>query len=111
MEDMAILTGGKAFFESLGVKLENIELADLGRAKKVIIDKENTTIIEGAGATSDIQARIKQIETEYEKSTSDYDVKNCKSVRPSWSVASRRSASVEQPRPKSKRRRCVTKTL
>ncbi len=73
MEDMAILTGGKAFFESLGVKLENIELADLGRAKKVIIDKENTTIIEGAGATSDIQARIKQIETEYEKSTSDYD--------------------------------------
>ncbi len=73
MEDMAILTGGKAFFESLGVKLENIELADLGRAKKVIIDKENTTIIEGAGAGSDIQARIKQIETEYEKSTSDYD--------------------------------------
>ncbi|MDX1927441.1 MAG: chaperonin GroEL [Pirellulaceae bacterium] len=73
MEDMAILTGGKAFFESLGVKLENIELADLGRAKKVIIDKENTTIIEGAGARSDIQARIKQIETEYEKSTSDYD--------------------------------------
>ncbi|QDV82077.1 chaperonin GroEL [Planctomycetes bacterium TBK1r] len=73
MEDMAILTGGKAFFESLGVKLENIELADLGRAKKVIIDKDNTTIIEGAGKTDDIKARIKQIETEHEKSTSDYD--------------------------------------
>ncbi len=73
LEDMAILTGGKAFFESLGVKLENIELTDLGRAKKVIIDKENTTIIEGAGKTSDIQARIKQIETECDKSTSDYD--------------------------------------
>ncbi|WP_372718362.1 chaperonin GroEL [Novipirellula sp.] len=73
MEDMAILTGGKAFFESLGVKLESIELADLGRAKKVIIDKENTTIIEGAGKTEDIHARIRQIETEYDKSTSDYD--------------------------------------
>ncbi|WP_182865149.1 chaperonin GroEL [Stieleria mannarensis] len=73
LEDMAILTGGKAFFESLGVKLENIQLADLGRAKKVILDKDNTTIIEGAGKTSDIQARIKQIETECEKSTSDYD--------------------------------------
>ena len=73
MEDMAILTGGKAFFESLGVKLENVELTDLGRAKKVVIDKDNTTFIEGAGKTDDIQARIKQIETEHEKSTSDYD--------------------------------------
>jgi chaperonin GroEL len=73
MEDMAILTGGRALFESLGVKLENIDLADLGRAKKVIIDKDNTTIIEGAGKTSDIQARIKQIDLELEKSTSDYD--------------------------------------
>tara|TARA_R110002049_G_scaffold288423_1_gene470947 strand:- start:133704 stop:135329 length:1626 start_codon:yes stop_codon:yes gene_type:complete len=73
MEDMAILTGGKAFLESLGVQLENIELADLGRAKKVIIDKDNTTIIEGAGPTDDIQARIKQIETESDKSTSEYD--------------------------------------
>ena len=73
MEDMAILTGGRALFESLGVKLENVDLKDLGRATKVIIDKDNTTIIEGAGKTSDIQARIKQIEHEYEKSTSDYD--------------------------------------
>lgn len=73
MEDIAALTGGRALFESLGTKLENVELTDLGRAKKVIIDKDNTTIIEGAGKTDDIQSRIQQIQTEYEKSTSDYD--------------------------------------
>ncbi len=73
LEDIAILTGGRALFESLGIKLENVELADLGRAKKVIVTKDTTTIIEGAGKTSDIKARIAQIEHEYEKSTSDYD--------------------------------------
>ncbi len=73
MEDIAILTGGQAIFEALGVKLENLTLNDLGRAKKVIIDKDNTTIIEGAGKSDDIKARIAQLRREIENSTSDYD--------------------------------------
>jgi chaperonin GroEL len=73
MEDIAILTGGTAVFESLGIKLETLPLTDLGRAKKVIVDKDNTTIIEGAGKTADIKARIEQIRREIENSTSDYD--------------------------------------
>src|SRR5947209_16401895 len=73
LEDIAILTGGKAIFEDLGIQLESIQLTDLGRAKKVKIDKDNTTIIEGAGKKPAIQARIQQIQRELEKSTSDYD--------------------------------------
>jgi chaperonin GroEL len=73
LEDIAILTGGKAIFEDLGIKLENVTLSDLGRAKKVKIDKDNTTIIEGAGKKQVIQARIQTIQKELEKSTSDYD--------------------------------------
>jgi chaperonin GroEL len=73
LEDIAILTGGTAIFESLGLKLENLPLTDLGRAKKVIVDKDNTTIIEGAGKSSDIKARIDQLRREIEGSTSDYD--------------------------------------
>ena len=73
MEDIAILTGGTAIFEALGVKLESLKLTDLGRAKKVIIDKDNTTIIEGAGKSGDIKARIDQIRREIENSSSDYD--------------------------------------
>lgn len=73
MEDIAILTGGTAIFESLGIKLENLPITDLGRAKKVIIDKDNTTIIQGAGKTDDIKARIEQIRREIDNSTSDYD--------------------------------------
>ena len=73
LEDIGILTGGTPVFESLGIKLENLTAADLGRAKKVIIDKDNTTIIEGAGKSSDIKARIEQIRREIENSTSDYD--------------------------------------
>ena len=73
MEDIAILTGGSAIFEALGVKLESVDLPQLGRAKKIIIDKDNTTIIEGAGKTSDIKARIDQIRREIDNSTSDYD--------------------------------------
>jgi chaperonin GroEL len=73
LEDIAILTGGKAVFENLGVKLENLGLEMLGRAKRVIIDKDNTTIVEGAGKAAEIKARIAQIEQENEKSTSDYD--------------------------------------
>jgi chaperonin GroEL len=73
LEDIAILTGGKAIFEDLGIQLESVQLTDLGRAKKVKIDKDNTTIIEGAGKKPAIQARIQQIQRELEKSTSDYD--------------------------------------
>ena len=70
---MAILSGGQAIFESLGIKLENLTIGELGRAKKVIVDKDNTTIIEGAGKSADIKARIDQIRREIENSTSDYD--------------------------------------
>jgi chaperonin GroEL len=73
LEDIAVLTGGTAVFEALGVKLENLPLTDLGRAKKVIVDKDNTTIIEGSGKTEDIKARIEQIRREISNSTSDYD--------------------------------------
>ncbi|MCL6501841.1 MAG: chaperonin GroEL [Pirellulales bacterium] len=73
LEDIAILTGGLAVFESLGKKLEHLPLSDLGRAKKVIVDKDNTTIIEGAGSSENIKARIEQIRREREQSTSDYD--------------------------------------
>jgi len=74
LSDIAILTGGQAIFEDLGLELENIELSQLGRAKRITIDKENTTIIEGAGTTEEIKGRIEQIKTEIDKSTSDYDV-------------------------------------
>jgi chaperonin GroEL len=73
LEDIAILTGGVALFESLGRKLENITLADLGRAKKVVVDKDNTTVIEGAGKSSDIKGRIEQLRREIENTKSDYD--------------------------------------
>ena len=73
LEDIAILTGGTAIFESLGIKLENISLADLGRAKKIVIDKDNTTIIEGAGKSADIKGRIEQLRREIENTKSDYD--------------------------------------
>jgi chaperonin GroEL len=73
LEDIAILTGATAVFENLGMKLEGLGLAELGRAKKVIVDKDNTTIIEGAGKSADIKARIEQIRREIEAATSDYD--------------------------------------
>src|ERR1700722_4618072 len=73
LEDIAVLTGGKAISEDLGVKLENVKLEELGRAKKVTIDKDNTTIIAGAGKAVDIEARIRQLRTQIDDSTSDYD--------------------------------------
>jgi chaperonin GroEL len=73
LEDIAILTGGKAVTEDLGIKLENVKLEDLGRAKKVTIDKDNTTVIEGAGSARDIEGRVKQIRTQIDETTSDYD--------------------------------------
>lgn len=73
LEDIAVLTGGTAIMESLGLKLETLELDKLGRARKVIVDKDSTTIIEGAGDAAAIRGRVAQIEAEYDKSTSDYD--------------------------------------
>jgi chaperonin GroEL len=73
LEDIAVLTGGKAITEDLGIKIENLKLEDLGRAKKVVIDKDNTTIIEGSGNARDIEGRVKQIRTQIEETTSDYD--------------------------------------
>jgi len=73
LQDIAIMVGGTAIFEDLGIKLENLTLQDLGTAKKVVVDKDNTTIIEGGGKTSDLKARIDQIRRELENSSSDYD--------------------------------------
>ncbi len=73
LEDIAILTGGRCLSEDLGIKLENLTLDDLGQAKRVTIDKENTTLVEGAGKTSDIQGRVNQIRKQIEETTSDYD--------------------------------------
>jgi chaperonin GroEL len=73
LEDIAVLTGGKCITEDLGIKLENLALEDLGRAKRLVIDKENTTIIEGEGKPADIQGRVAQIKRQIEETTSDYD--------------------------------------
>src|SRR4029078_1146076 len=73
IEDIAILTVGKVISEDLGIKLENVKLEDLGTARRVTIDQENTTIIDGGGETIDFQARMKTLKTQIEDSTSDYD--------------------------------------
>jgi chaperonin GroEL len=73
LEDIAILTGGKAITEDLGIKLENLQLEDLGKAKKVVLDKDNTTIVEGAGKAAAIDGRVKQLRTQIDETTSDYD--------------------------------------
>jgi hypothetical protein len=73
LEDIGVLTGGKVISEDLGIKLENVQLADLGRAKKITVDKDNTTIVEGTGKPLDIQGRVKQLRTQVEDTTSDYD--------------------------------------
>jgi chaperonin GroEL len=73
LEDIAILTGGKMIAEDLGIKLENLKIEDLGQAKRVTIDKDNTTIVEGAGKKADIEGRVKQIRAQVEETTSDYD--------------------------------------
>jgi len=73
LQDIAILTGGKAITEDLGIKLENVQMGDLGQAKKVTIDKDNTTIVEGKGKAADIEGRVKEIRSQIDKTTSDYD--------------------------------------
>ena len=73
LEDVAVLTGGKAITEDLGIKLENVKIEDLGRAKKITLDKDNTTIVGGAGRASEIEVRVRQIRAQLEETTSDYD--------------------------------------
>jgi chaperonin GroEL len=73
LEDIATLTGGKAVTEDLGIKLENLKLEDLGQAKKIVVDKDNTTLVDGAGSSKEIEGRIKQIRAQIEETTSDYD--------------------------------------
>src|SRR5579864_8208818 len=73
LQDIAILTGGKAITEDLGIKLENVQISDLGQAKKITIDKDNTTIVEGKGKAAEIEGRVREIRSQVEKSTSDYD--------------------------------------
>jgi chaperonin GroEL len=73
LEDIAILTGGQVVSEDLGIKLENISLESLGKAKRVSIDKDNSTIVDGAGARSALEGRVKQIRAQIEETTSDYD--------------------------------------
>jgi len=89
LEDIAILTGGELIAEDLGIKLENVTLAQLGRAKRVRIDKETTTVIDGAGAKSDIEGRVAQIKEQIKETTSDYDARSSRSVSPSSLAASR----------------------
>ena len=74
LQDIALLTGGQAIFEDLGIDIEKLDIAQLGQAKRVTIDKDTTTIVEGAGKSEDVKARINQIKNEIEASTSDYDV-------------------------------------
>jgi chaperonin GroEL len=73
LEDIAILTGGRCITEDLGIKLESVELSDLGRSKSIVVDKENTTMVEGGGKSSEIQARVNQIRRQIDETTSDYD--------------------------------------
>jgi chaperonin GroEL (HSP60 family) len=73
LKDIAVLTGGEVISEELGITLENIKLQDLGEVKKIVVEKENTTIVEGAGAGKEIEGRIKQIRTQIDETTSDYD--------------------------------------
>ena len=97
LEDIATLTGGRAITEDLGIKLENLKIEDLGSAKKVTIDKDNTTIVEGAGKSEAIQGRIKQLRAQVEDSHPTMTAKSCRSDwRSSW-VASPSSRSAPRP--------------
>ena len=98
LQDIAVLTAGQAISEDLGIKLENVNLSMLGRAKKVTIEKENTTIINGAGKKVDIEARISQIKAQIEETTSDYDRENFRNVSPNSLAVSQSSASAARPR-------------
>ena len=86
LEDIAALTGGKALIEDLGIDLKTVELTDLGSAKRVSIDKENTTIVEGAGKRADVQDRIKKIRAKSTTPLPTTIARSCKSAWPSWPV-------------------------
>ena len=87
LKDIAVLTGGQAITEDLGLKLESVTLKELGRAKRVTIDKDNTTIVDGAGKKPEIDGRVKQLRMEIENTTSDYDREKLRSGSRSWSAA------------------------
>jgi chaperonin GroEL len=97
LEDIAILTGGKLIAEELGIKLDNINLQDLGRAKRIVVDKDNTTIVDGAGKKSDLEGRIKQIRAQIDETTSDYDREKLQERLAKLMEGSRSSTSA-QPR-------------
>jgi len=100
LEDIAVLTGGRVITEDLGIKLENVDIADLGSAKSVRIDKESTTVIEGAGTSDSISGHMNQIRRQIDETTSDYDREKLQSVLPSWPAVWPSSTSVRRPKPK-----------
>ncbi len=100
LEDIAILTGGKAIMEETGIKLEGVRLEDLGRAKRVMVDKDNTTIVDGGGKQKSIQGRIKQLRAQIEETTATMIARNSRNVWRSSPAASRSSKSARPPRPR-----------
>ena len=86
LQDIAILTGGQVISEDLGIKLENVTLKDLGTAKRITVDKDNTTIVDGGGAREAIEGRVKQIRAQIEETTSDYDREKLQERWPNWSA-------------------------
>ena len=106
LEDMAILTGGQVISEDLGLKLDQTNIEQLGKARRVTVNKDDTTIVEGAGKTEAIQGRIKALKAQIEETTSDYDRRSCRSGWPSWLAALRSSRSA-RPLRSSRRRRSI----
>ena len=100
LQDIAILTGGKAITEDLGIKLESVKIEDLGTAKRVTIDKDNTTIVEGGGKDGDIEGRVKEIRARSKRPPPTTTARSCRSVWPSWSAALPSSRSALRPKPK-----------
>jgi len=100
LQDIAILTGGKAITEDLGIKLEGVKIEDLGTAKRVTIDKDNTTIIDGGGKSGEVEGRVKEIRAQVEKTTSDYDREKLQERLAKLVAALPSSRSERQPRPR-----------
>jgi hypothetical protein len=111
LEDMAILTGGQLISEDPGIKLENVTLDMLGKAKKVIVEKENTTIVDGAGKKADIGGRCGQIRAQIEETTSDTTARSCKSAWPSSRAVSPSSRWVARPRSRAREDRSGQRRL
>src|SRR5260221_14193606 len=98
LERIAVLDGGKSVNEDLGIKLENVKIEDLGKAKKITIDKDNTTIVEGGGKAGEIEGRVKQIRSQVENTTSDYDRENLQErlAKLAWRVAGIKGGAATQ---------------